>query len=71
MATQLQGVIQRMAKVNENLEGMGADSETVSEVAKLWRESYQISKEIQNKDDDTEGKMEQQQSSLLVFTRGL
>lgn len=70
MAAQLQGVIQRMAKVNENLENMSGDSEAVSDVAKLWRESYQISKEISNK-EDAQDTSEQQPSSLLVFSRGL
>lgn len=70
MATQLHDVIQRMAKVNENLELVLGDSETVSEIAKVWRQSYQISREISKK-DNTDQETEQHQSSLLVFSRGL
>jgi hypothetical protein len=75
MATQLKGVIQRMAKVNENLEGLAADSDTVSDVGKLWRESFQIAKEVHaqkemDKDDSAE-QPQQRHSSLHVFTRGL
>ena len=52
MATQLQGVIERMARANEGVQRLADDSESVSDIATLWRESYQISKEIRKETDD-------------------
>jgi predicted ATPase len=69
MSMKLQGVVQQMARVNKNLEGMAQDSDSVGRVAKLWRESYQIADKIGNAEsDDTK---QQQRSSLLLFDRGL
>jgi len=69
MATQLQGVIERMARANEGVQRLAGDSESVSDIATLWRESYQISKEIRKDTDD--GQQQEQRSSLYAFPRGL
>lgn len=41
MAAQLKEVIQRMSKANANLEKIAVDTDSVSDMATLWRESYQ------------------------------
>lgn len=72
MATQLQDVIQKMARVNKNLQNITDDSDAVSQVAKLWRESYQIANEIGRKaDDKSEQQSQQPQSSLLIYDRSV
>ena len=67
MAVQLRGVIELMARANEGLQRLNADSETVTDIATLWRESHRISKEIRNESEASE----QSRSSIHAFPRGL
>ena len=66
MTVQLRGVIERMARANESLQRLNADSETVTDIATLWRETYKISKEIRKESD-----ADQDRSSIHAFPRGL
>jgi Cu/Ag efflux pump CusA len=67
MAVQLRGVIELMARANEGLQRLNGDSETVTDIATLWRESHRISKEIRKESEDGE----QSRSSIHAFPRGL
>jgi len=67
MTTQLQGVLERMARANDGgIPRLATDSETVSDVGALWRESHRISKEIRK-----ENGSEQNKSSIHAFPRGI
>lgn len=66
MKTQLQGVIQQMDRVNKNIIAIKGEGQHVSNVAKLWRESYQIANEISK----SKTKECRHSSTPLVIYRG-
>jgi hypothetical protein len=66
MASKLGNVIQRMSEVNKNLNKLSDNSESVSDLSKLWRQSYLISKDIDNKEENNQNGSE---SSLLIFKK--
>lgn len=63
MASQLQEVIERMSRANDNLRQLSADSDSVVDIAKLWQDSYDMAQKPKK------GHVEDQ-SSLFIFPNG-